>query len=420
MHILNSSWHNRTFSIIFLLLPVTFITGSFLPDLFASLIGLYFLTISIKYRLIKYYKNFFFYIFFLFYFYLVFRGLLSEYPYESLIDYDGPIFYFRYLFFVLGIKYLLDFNKDLIKFFTISLLAVVLLTSFDGYIQWITGYNLLGFKPPTIRITGVFNNEEILGHFLAHTTPLLIALLAYVFGINKKKILIYMFILIFVEIMIFISGDRAAFLKIFQFTFLLIILSKNFKLIRLISFIISALIILLLIMKSPNSTERYELTVQEISSTTIPYMPWSQVHESHYAITLDMFSKNPIFGQGPQLFRTLCHITPKYSDGCASHPHNYYMQTLGELGAIGVSFLLFFFLNISYILYRQFISLWFSKNKKFLLSDHYLFLICLIFVILWPLIPHNSFYNNWLNPIIFTVIGFFVYFKKNKKDQFQI
>ena len=60
MHILNSSWHNRTFSIIFLLLPVTFITGSFLPDLFASLIGLYFLTISIKYRLIKYYKNFFF------------------------------------------------------------------------------------------------------------------------------------------------------------------------------------------------------------------------------------------------------------------------------------------------------------------------------------------------------------------------
>ena len=142
MHILNSSWHNRTFSIIFLLLPVTFITGPFLPDLFASLIGLYFLTISIKYRLIKYYKNFFFYIFFLFYFYLVFRGLLSEYPYESLIDYDGPIFYFRYLFFVLGIKYLLDFNKDLIKFFTISLLAVVLLTSFDGYIQWITGYNL--------------------------------------------------------------------------------------------------------------------------------------------------------------------------------------------------------------------------------------------------------------------------------------
>lgn len=417
MVVSKDSWHLKIFSTIFLLLPIAFITGPFLPDLFASLIALYFLIISMKKKLFHYYKNFFFYFFSLFYLYLLLRGLLSEYPFESLIEFDGPIFFFRYLFFVLGIKYILDSNQNLIKYFTILLLAVVLFTSMDGYLQWFTGYNILGFTPPTIRVTGIFNSEEILGHFLSHTTPLLIALLAFVFGVNKKQIISYVTILIFVEVMIFISGDRAAFLKIVQFTILLIILSKNFKLTRLVSFIISSLIIVMLILYAPDSVERFKLTVQEVSSTTIPYMPWSPVHESHFAIAFDMFSKNPLFGQGPQLFRTLCHIVPEYSQGCSSHPHNYYMQTLGEMGIIGISFLLIFFLYILYILFKHFISLWIYKSEENLLPDHYLFIICLIFVILWPLIPHQSFYNNRFNPIIFTIFGFYLYFSlKNKYD----
>ena len=418
MFVSKDSWHLKIFSIIFLLLPIAFITGPFLPDLFASLIALYFLIISMKKKLFHYYKNFFFYFFSLFYLYLLLRGLFSEYPFESLIDFDGPIFFFRYLFFILGIKYILDSNQNLIKYFTILLLIVVLFTSMDGYLQWFTGYNILGFTPPTIRVTGIFNSEEILGHFLSYTTPLLIALLAFVFGVNKKQIIYYVTILIFAEVMIFISGDRAAFLKIVQFTILLIILSKNFKLMRLVSFIISSLIIVILILYAPDSVERFNLTVQEVSSTTIPYMPWSPVHESHFAIAFDMFSKNPLFGQGPQLFRTLCHIVPEYSQGCSSHPHNYYMQTLGEMGIIGVSFLLIFFLYILYILLKHFLSLWIYKSEENLLPDHYLFLICLIFVILWPLIPHQSFYNNRFNPIIFTILGFYLYFSlKNKNDK---
>ncbi len=418
MFVSKDSWHLKIFSIIFLLLPIAFITGPFLPDLFASLIALYFLIISMKKKLFHYYKNFFFYFFSLFYLYLLLRGLFSEYPFESLIDFDGPIFFFRYLFFILGIKYILDSNQNLIKYFTILLLIVVLFTSMDGYLQWFTGYNILGFTPPTIRVTGIFNSEEILGHFLSYTTPLLIALLAFVFGVNKKQIISYVTILIFAEVMIFISGDRAAFLKIVQFTILLIILSKNFKLMRLVSFIISSLIIVMLILYAPDSVERFNLTVQEVSSTTIPYMPWSPVHESHFAIAFDMFSKNPLFGQGPQLFRTLCHIVPEYSQGCSSHPHNYYMQTLGEMGIIGVSFLLIFFLYILYILLKHFLSLWIYKSEENLLPDHYLFLICLIFVILWPLIPHQSFYNNRFNPIIFTILGFYLYFSlKNKNDK---
>ena len=413
---LEGSWHLKFISYLLILLPIAMVTGPFLPDLFLSIIGCYFIFVTFKYRLFNYYKNLFVYIFCLFYFYLLIRGLLSNYPYESLIKYNGPIFYFRYIFFILCLKYLLKENQILLKYFTYSLLTVILFVSTDGYFQWMTGYNFFGFQSPSIRVTGVFNSEEILGHFLAHITPLLIVLLTFLHGTNKKQIFFYLSILMFVEIMIFISNDRAAFLKIFQFTLLLIILSSHFKLFRLLSFIISTIIIIFLIKLAPDSAERFQHTVSDVSSTKIPYMPWAPSHETHFAIAFDMFFQNPIFGQGPQLFKNLCQITPEYLSGCTSHPHNYYFQTLGEMGIIGFLFIFIFFIYIFVQLFKHFISLWFTKSKKNILPDYYLFLVSFVFILLWPLIPHQSFYNNWLNVMIFTTLGFYHFFTQKIKS----
>lgn len=410
------SWHLKLISYLFILLPVAMATGPFLPDLFLSIIGCYFIFVTFKYKFFNYYKNFFVYVFLLFYFYLLFRGLFSNYPYESLIKYNGPIFYFRYLFFILGLKYLLNENQNLLRYFTLSLLFVILFVSLDGYFQWIIGYNFFGFESPSIRVTGVFNSEEILGHFLAHITPLLIVLLTFLYGVNKKQIIFYLLVLMFVEIMIFISNDRAAFLKIFQFTLLLMILSTHFKLFRLISFIVSSIIIVILINLAPDSAERFQHTVSDVSSTTIPYMPWAPSHETHFAVAFDMFFKNPIFGQGPQLFKSLCLITPEYVNGCTSHPHNYYVQTLAEMGVIGFLFIFIFFIYLFIKLFKHFVALWFSNSKKNLLPDYYLFLVSFVFILFWPLIPHQSFYNNWLNVMIFTTLGFYHFFTEKIKD----
>lgn len=409
---IKNSLHHKIISYVFILIPITLLTGPFLPDLFLSLVAIYFLFASLRLKMYEYYKNIFVYLFSLFYFYLLIRGIFSQYPYESLIKYNGPIFYFRYLFFVLGIKFLLDTSPNIIKKFSIVLLIVVVFCCIDGFFQWIFGYNMFGFQSPSIRVTGVFGSEEILGHFLSHVTPLLIALLTFLYGINKKQIFFYILVLMLSEIMIFISNDRAGFLKIFQFTLLLIVLSNHFKIFRLVSFIISIIIISILIKFAPDSSTRFEHTLRDVSSTTVPYMPWAPSHETHFAIAFDMFFKNPIFGQGPQLFKTLCQITPEYLKACTSHPHNYYVQTIGELGLIGIFLFSLGFIYSSIILFKHFIALWFTKNTKNILSDHYLFLMCFIFLILWPLIPHQSFYNNWLNVMVYLPIGFALYFKK--------
>lgn len=403
-------------STLFILFPITLVTGPFLPDAFLTLIGLYFLVVSLQKKLFSYYKNIFIYFFASFYLLILISGLLSEDIYSSLIDSNGPIFYFRYLFYILGVKYLLDINPKLISYFTIILFLTILIAIIDGMIQWQTGYNILGFPyDPNhgTRITGLFRDEQILGHFLAYVVPLCFGLLLFLLknSYSKKLLILGLFIfLILSEVFIFITNDRSAFLRIVQFTLLLIFLSNNYKFFRLISFLISLIFITLLLNFSSHSSYRYiENTIKDVSSTKIPYMPWTPVHEAHFKITIDFFTEKPLIGNGPQYFRYKCDEIK--IEGCTSHPHNYYFQTLAELGIIGLSFLFFGFLYLTYILFRQFLNVWFLKNSKYHIPDYLISFYSLAFLFIWPLIPNGSFYNNWLNAMIFLPIPFILYFQ---------
>ena len=129
-------------------------------------------------------------------------------------------------------------------------------------------------------------------------------------------------------------------------------------------------------------------------------------------------SSSPFLGKGPQAFRILCDSKDPII-GCTNHPHNYYFQTLGELGIFGFSILFISFIYISQKLLRQFSHLWFSKkNKSLFLEDHVISLYCLAFILLWPLIPHQSFYNNWLNVYSFLPFGFIIFFLKKNNPSY--
>ena len=414
----NKPFHLNFIYLIFILFPVTLITGPALPDIFLSVIALYFLVISILKKEFSYYKNIFVYLFGIFAAYIIIRGLLSADPYSSLILYNGPLFYFRYLFFILGVWYLLEKNSNLIKYFTFIFILVIFFAISDGLFQWITGVNFFGFTPTANRIPGIFNDEEILGHFFAHVVPLTFSLLLYVLKFEKKQIIFLMFFLILSEIMIFISNDRAAFLRIIQFTLLLIFLSNKFKLFRIISFIVSILIISLILNFSSHSQDRFlKDTIQDVTSTKIPYMPWSPMHDRHFGLAFSFFKENPVFGNGSQYFKYTCINKPDLY-GCTSQPHNIYFQTLAELGVVGIIFLFIGFFYLLFILFKQFLHVWFLRKKDHYLPDHLVALYSLAFIFLWPLIPHGSFYNNWLNSMIFLPVPFILYFhnKWNNKQ----
>ena len=134
--------HQKNAALILYLIPIALITGPFLSDLFLSLIGLYFLIVSIKYRLLSYYKNLFVYFFSVFYIYLIIRSFFSTDVYYSL---HASLFYFRYLFFSLGVFYLFANVPNLAKNLGLSIFFTLIVVGIDAYYQWIFGENIFGW-----------------------------------------------------------------------------------------------------------------------------------------------------------------------------------------------------------------------------------------------------------------------------------
>ena len=216
--------HKNFFSSLVYLLPLALLTGPFIPDLFLSLVGLYFLILSISNRLWNYYKNPFVYIFTIFYIYLIVRSIFSTEIFYSL---QGCLFYCRYLFFSLAVFYFYKNIKNFGRNLGLVTFITLIVVGLDAYIQWIFGSNIFGWstgRPD--RLAGFFRDELIIGGYLARLTPLCLGLLICSLKITRTKLLIGLFFLIFIDVITFGSGERAAFFFITLFSILLIFFIK--------------------------------------------------------------------------------------------------------------------------------------------------------------------------------------------------
>ena len=401
--------HKNFFSSLVYLLPLALLTGPFIPDLFLSLVGLYFLILSISNRLWNYYKNPFVYIFTIFYFYLIVRSIFSTEIFYSL---QGCLFYCRYLFFSLAIFYFYKNIKNFGRNLGVITFITLIVVGLDAYIQWIFGSNIFGWstgRPD--RLAGFFRDELIIGGYLARLTPLCLGLLICSLKITRTKLLIGLSFLIFIDVITFGSGERAAFFFITLFSILLIFLSNNYKLYRLLTFITSCILIVIVTYTVPASNEKVRETLNQTTTNTIvPLAPYSPLHEEHYIVGLKMFNDNLIFGKGPNMFDILCKKTEYYHSpgGCTTHPHNSYIQLLSETGIIGASFLVLAFLAVSFLLFKHFLGLLGIINYN--LPDHMVFLLAGLFIMTWPLIPTGSFFNNWTNVMYYFPVGFVLYY----------
>ena len=149
---------------------------------------------------------------------------------------------------------------------------------------------------------------------------------------------------------------------------------------------------------------------------------FSNVHHNYFLGSWKMFIDNPVFGQGPKMFRILCNET-KFNinateDACSTHPHNTFLQLLAETGIVGIAFILIVFIKIIQLIYYH--GLLYIRNKEYLLSDFQICLIAGFLVTLWPLIPSQNFFNNWINIIYYLPAGFFIYSTHVKKRTEQL
>ncbi len=393
-------------------IPFTLLTGPFLPDLSITVLCILFLFFSIREKTWFYFNNIFFIFFISFYIYLILSSLLSEYKLDSL---QSSLFYFRFGIFALSVWFIINNTDNIINKFSKYLLIFFSIAIIDGYFQYSFDFNLFGFSSPSAnRMTLLLNDRLILGGYLSRLFPLIIAMLVYNYTSNRKYFAYSFIILVLVDVLIFITGERTALGLLFLSTIATLVMFKNFKIFRLSAVVFSILIIITITLYDRSTYQRsinYAMEQMQIKKDLSSPMYFSAEHQSIAVTAYNIFLDNKVTGVGPKLFRKYCnneeYKAHKVYLSCTTHPHNSFIQVATESGLIGLLFLIIPTLLLFYKMAQHTICMYIRKKPIF--SDYQISLLCCFFLTLWPILPTQSFFNNWINIIYFLPVGFFLH-----------
>lgn len=417
-------------------MPLAILSGYALANIFSSIIAFLFIIYSFKEKLIKYYKNTFFLIFILFCILIIISSTFSDHFIHS---FKTSILYFRYGILAIAIWFCCETFKNFHRYFLFTSLIAFLLVLITGYYEFFNQKDIFGNNVLDSRLTLFTNGKMSIGAFLARFFPIIVALLFLNYKSMKKKNFIKaFFILFFVTtfVLVIMSGERTQVLVIAIPIIIFIFLANSLFYIRLIIAIMSISFAVFVLNFYPSVSDRMiKQTYDHIGFGTGEFYAFSKLHTQYYNNVLIMFQKNPVLGIGPNNFRIECRNseyftgTVVYSEEywnnfenisddikktyCTTHPHNFYIQLLGETGIVGFLFLVLAYIYlIIRLTYHLLYKLGF-RNKLF--NNYELMLVSYYLAILWPIMPTNNFFNSWMSIFIFLPLGFLISSIYNRK-----
>jgi len=327
----------------------------------------------------------------------------------------------------------LFFNKilNLKKLFLFSLLCTSFVC-FDIILQYITGFDLFGYKREGSWNMGPFGDEWIAGSYLKNFS---FFSFFYIFTTFKNKNfsnLLLIFIITFHLVAILLSGNKMPMILFLFGCVLIIFLIKNLRFVMSLSLLIFLSIFFLLVnydkyykasytwflsqidimklikinedISTKQDTKKAELN--EIHKSEIPkeliLFRWSG-HNRIFQTAFKMWKEQPLFGFGLKSFRIKCWIMMAKEDkekwknpepqkiSCSNHPHNYYLELLSETGIIGTGLMVIFFL----ILLKDYFHYQKKNRQKNPERDLLIPVIILFFLEIWPLKSSGSFFTTW-------------------------
>lgn len=414
---------------LFIFLPLLIFSGPFLADLSITLIGIIYLIIVFRENNFKIFKQTFVYIFLIFWLSIIISSFQSLNNYYNIAS---SFVYIRFLFFVLGGIYILSNNKDVIKNFTIVLTFTFSLVLFDGYIQYFFNQGISGIIYNNARLSNFITGELLLGSYLSRLFPLVIMFNIYLYKNNSYSIILLSVLIVLVDVLIFLSGERASFFYLLVSIILIILMIDKFKILRIGTFILSISIIFIITINNDKVKNRMITQTindfkkeQKTSDNKIANMPlikgesqnnllskynaFTKTHNQLYSSSIKIYTDNNLlFGIGPKSFRNYCnkdqYISLFGEESCSTHPHNTYIQLLTETGIIGIFQIFLIFLFVCFKI--SFHTLTSIFKKKYVLNDIQIGGYIAIFISLWPIVPTGNFFNNWMSIIYFLPIIF--------------
>ena len=382
-------------------LPLIFILGSGILNLFIIILDLIFIFEVISKKKLKYFNNKFFYSLILFWLILLINLIFSISFIDSLPRSFGFV---RFVFFALAINYYFNESSKYINHIFAIWTIIFFIISFDLIFEYIFGFNTLGFKSYMPgRLSGFFNQELKIGHLYSAIILICLSFIHIFLSQQKnqnklinykiKNSIFYLLLILFLFISLVI-GERSNFIKILFMVipFLFLFNKKDFGK-KLLSILITIAILFTIMFKNEKFEDRFwKMFFKPLMNNPIELVSNSN-YGSHYKVALEVFNNNMITGVGLKNYRKEV-VKDGYSNNASIHPHQIHFEILSETGLLGYfSFLIFFIFNITLAIN------YFIKEKNIFQLSGTLFVI----VSLIPILPSGSFFTSfgatlfWLN-----------------------
>jgi O-antigen ligase len=420
----------KLINLLFLLIPFSYIAGNLFINLNIFLIAILGLIFYGK-DLLK--INFIFIdklILFLFGFFLLnasYNHIADNYLGSENINYIiiKTALYFRYLFFYIVTRYLVEKKLINFKFFLISCLASCLFVSLDITFQLIFGKDIFGYEAVTRKLSGPFGDEWIAGGFLQRFAPLGLYAIPFFFKDSNAKNLIFFSTVTFLLVLlaIILSGNRMPLVLFLFVIFLLFIFENKLRKYLLKIALISAISIFSVYNLSFEYKTQFDGFIthgKKISKAFITkevdMMTRATTHYAEFESFYDTWLMNKYTGGGIRSFRINCpyreNIELEERSTCNTHPHNYYLEILTDSGLVGLTIIVLIF---SLIFYTSFIKKYFTNSNLLLKSNYILTPFIFLFIAeIFPIKSTGSFFTTHNSAYIFFLMAVIVGFSKQK------
>ena len=337
------------------------------------------------------------------------------------------ILFFRYLLLYFILKYLIENDKIYFKWFFISSLICTLFVSFDIFYQFAFSQDIFGLKPlhPS-KLSGPFGDELIAGGYLFKFSIFGIFLLPF-FKLKKtflSLILSILFLIYFTAITL--SGNRMPLILFLLSVFLILLFEKKTrKYIPISLFVVSMFFFVIyknnLAVKESFNSFYYNASniinifiVENITkSSKIPERK-IPVYYQEFKSFYGTWMMNKYIGGGIKSFRHNCPkrkiLSHNERTTCNTHPHNYYLEILTDIGLIGLIIsCLIFILTI----YNSLVKNYFLRPRK----STNIILVPFVFIFIseiFPIRTSGSFFTTSTATFIFILIAVIITLSKKK------
>ena len=205
--------------ILFLLIPLSLISGPFIPDLFLVIIVLHFIVILYLKKNYNLFKNKILLFLLIFCLYTTLVSIFSL----NINSIQSGSLYFRFGLFALASSLLIEKKINYLIYLLYLILLIYLVLLVDSLYQFSFNENIFGFKivdTKNFRVTSLFGKDEILGSYSIRLLPVTFFLVIFCFNDSKniKKILVT-FLTIIVSVLVLLSGERTSFAMFFLLIF---------------------------------------------------------------------------------------------------------------------------------------------------------------------------------------------------------